>query len=369
MGIKRILVYGLCEEFGGTERYVITLYRAIDRSKLQFDFLYDHAAGKIPYEKEITDLGGRIYREYYKNRDKNLPGAISISELFHRHPEWDGVYVNCQAIDTSYRLIVEAKKAGLEYRVIHGHNNNYTHTPTMKDRLFELYFHLTKQRYVTKYLACSSLAGEWMFKGAPFMVVQNAVDFEKFKYNGNTRKRMRSEHCIDDGTKVIGFCGRLVYQKNPQFILKIFSEVCKKNSDVKLLLVGDGPLRAELENLAEKLGVRNKVIFSGSVSNVEDYVQMMDCFLLPSRFEGFGIVLLEAQAAGLNCFTTKEVVPTSTNLTGHVCFIDADTEPEQWAEEILRIGFEHYDEIDTLLTSDYTVDKSAKKLMEVFGIV
>lgn len=102
MAVKRIIVYGLCETFGGTERYVLTLYRALDHSKIQFDFLFDHAAGIIPYEKEITDLGGRIYREYYKNRDKKKPGAIPVSKLFNRHPEWDGVYINCQSVDTSY---------------------------------------------------------------------------------------------------------------------------------------------------------------------------------------------------------------------------------------------------------------------------
>lgn len=368
MALKRILVYGLCEKFGGTERYVLTLYKALEHDKIQFDFLFDHATGFIPYEKEIISFGGRIYREYYKNRDKNLPGAVSVRELFQRHPEWSGVYINCQAVDTSYRLLIEAKRIGIECRVIHSHNNNYMHTPTKKDKIVELFFLLTKHRYVTKYLACSQLAGEWMFKGSRFTVIPNAVDFTRFQYNIETREIMRKKYHIGEQTKVVGFCGRLVYQKNPQLLVKIFSEICRQHDDVILLIVGDGLLRSEVEGIATELQIQDKLIMSGSVENVEDYMQMMDCFLLPSRFEGFGIVLLEAQASGLNCITTKDVVPAATNITGHVHFVDSEADETLWAKELLSVGFERYNELETLLASDYTVEKSVQKLMKIFEI-
>lgn len=366
--IKRILVYGLCERFGGTERYVMTLYQAIDRSKVQFDFLYDHAAREIPYEEDIIKLGGRVFREYYRNSDKNLPGAVSIKQLLKNHPEWEGVYVNIQFVDTSYRLIKEAKKQGLKYRVIHAHNNNYTRQIGIKDKVCEAYFHLTKRKNVTQFLACSELAGQWAFKGSKFTVIPNAVEFEKFRFNPSVREAMRSKYGIGADIKVIGFCARLCYQKNPEFLVQVFNELHKKDPHTCLLLVGDGDKRKFIEEAIIKLSLRDNVIFAGSVDNAEDYMQMMDCFLLPSRFEGFGIVLLEAQAAGLNCFTSKGVVPEATNVSGHVHFAELSAGAEYWADEILKVGFERYDEMNTLQNSDYTVGKSAKKLMKVFEL-
>ncbi|RHF81782.1 MULTISPECIES: glycosyltransferase [Lachnospiraceae] len=366
MKIKRICIYGCTEIFGGTEQYLMTIYRAIDRTKLQFDFLFPHNANKISYESEIENLGGRVYREYYNHSERKIPGAISPRDLFRKHPEWSGIYVNWQSIDTAYQLIIAAKKEKRPYRVIHAHNNGYNRSFNLKDKIYEKFFHMTKQCYVTDYLACSDLAGKWLFHTKGFTVIPNAVPFEKYTFSKPLRKKIRKECSIKDSETLYGFCGRLVEQKNPDFLLEIFKYILQKQPTGKLLIVGDGQLREKLEDKIKKEHLDKKVTITGMVPNVEDYMQAMDCFILPSRFEGFGIVLLEAQAAGLPCFTSKNVVPKETNLTGHVRFLGLDDGAKVWADKIMNTNLTRYDSMDELLKSDYTVEKSVKRIMRVF---
>lgn len=367
METKRICIYGCSEVFGGTEQYIMTMYQTIDRSKLQFDFLFPYNTGKISYESKIKELGGNVYREYYKNSEKRIKGAITSRNLFHKHSEWSGIYINWQSVDTAYRLIIAAKQEGIQSRVIHAHNNGYNRQFKAKDKIYELFFHLTKKYYVTDFLACSDLAGKWLFHTEKFTVIPNAVPFKKFAFSSEMRETIRRTYNIKDSEIVFGFCGRLVEQKNPEFLIDVFECLIQKRSNSKLLIVGDGQLREQIEKKIKTCCLSDKVIITGMVPNVEDYMQAMDCFLLPSRYEGFGIVLLEAQAAGLPCFASKGVVPKETDLTGNVCFIELESGAEKWADKILETPLKRYDSMNELIQSDYTVEKSAQKLMNILG--
>ena len=369
MTVKRICVYGCSGIFGGTERYLLTIYQAIDRNKIQFDFLFPHNVGDVSYRSQIESLGGKIYKEYYKNSEKNMQGYISPKELFYRHPEWSGIYINWQSVDTAYRLIIAAKKAKLTYRVIHAHNSGYNRHFGIKDKLYEIFFHLTKKKYVTDYLACSELAGKWLFhlNKKKIKVIPNPVDFNKFAYSLEKRNKIRDRYHILDHEIIFGFCGRLVEQKNPKYLIDIFKFIHHEVPMTKLLIVGDGVMKNDIEILIRKYNLENSILMVGAVSNVEDYMQAMDCFIIPSLFEGFGIVLLEAQAAGLTCFASKDVIPNDTNLTGNVHFIGLEEGPEQWANIILSKSLERYDKMNVLLGSDYVLEKSALKLMNVFN--
>lgn len=363
--MKRICLYGASENLGGTEVYLITMVRAV-KNDFIFDFLVHHEYGKIPFEDEIISYGGKVYREYYKNGEKNLPEYISPEKLLSMHPEWDGIYLNLQSIDTSYRLLVAAKKRGLKYRIIHSHNANYVDQTGMKGKIYEKYFSLTKNYVVTDFLACSNMAGKWLFgTKTNCTVIPNSVDFDKFKINDIVRKEKRNEYEIADKEIVIGFCGRLTYQKNPEFLVDILSVLNEKKA-VKLLIVGDGELKPAIVGKAKKAGVLESVIFAGSVNNTADYYQMMDCFVLPSRFEGFGIVLLEAQAAGLYCFTTDQAVPYETNVTGRVNFISQNATAEKWADSILKQGFERIDCQTILENSNYSINEMKRKILKLF---
>ena len=313
--MTRFLVYGLSPNLGGTEKYLLTLYELLDKDKIQFDFLFSHDVEKISYEQTILTLGGMIYREYFKLSEKKDNEYISIKKLFDRHPEWQGVYVNLQNIDTAYRLLVEAKRRKLPYRVIHVHSSGYREPLTLKQRIFEMWFHLSKKKIVTHFLACSELASQHVYHNKNALIIPNSVDFKMFVRNESKRNEMRERYSITQNEIVVGYCGGLRSEKNPEFLIEVFAELCDLIPHVRLLIVGGGNLEQTCRDLSKQLKVADKTLFIGEVNNVPDYMQMMDCFVLPSRFEGFGIALLEAQAAGIPCYTTKEVVPIEVNVT------------------------------------------------------
>lgn len=364
--MKRICLYGGGKNLGGTEIYLITLVRAL-KDDVVFDYLIRHDYGEIPFENEIISYGGKIYRQYYRNSERNLPDYLSPKEVLDMHPEWDGIYLNLQKIDTSYRLLLEAKKKGLSYRIIHSHSNmNDLRKRRIKDQIYNLFFMITNKYVVSSFFACSSLAGKSMFgNNSSFDVIPNAVDFSKFQLNDTVRAKKRKEFHICDDEIVIGFCGRFAPEKNPEFLIEIFHEIKKMNHKCKLLLVGQGELETVLRQKADHLNILNDIIFAGSVLDTQEYYQMMDCFVLPSNYEGFGIVLLEAQAAGLRCYTTADVVPKETNITGRVTFISASKSAAYWAETILKNGFERKNCLDILEKGDYTIDGMRHKFLNV----
>lgn len=366
--MKRICLYGGGQNLGGTEIYLITLVRAL-KGEVTFDYLIRHDYGEIPFEDEIISYGGKVYREYYRNSEKKLPGYISPKKLLQMHPEWDGIYVNLQKIDTSYRLLLEARKKGLSFRIIHSHSNkkDFNKRP-IKNQIYNAFFQMTKKKVVNRFLACSTLAATSMYGNhINFDVIPNAVNFSKFQLNNIVRDIKRKEFHLHDDEFIVGFCGRLSKEKNPEFLIDIFYELRKRNSKSKLLIVGTGELEENIRKKAEDLNLLKDIIFTGSVMDTENYYQMMDCFVLPSRYEGFGIVLLEAQAAGLNCYTTADVVPKETNITGRVTFISSNHSAIQWAEHILHNGFERIDSTDILNKSDYTIEAMKRKMLNVFN--
>lgn len=329
----------------------MTLYKLLDSLNVKLDFLFSHSAGEIPYEAEILSGGGKIYKEYYKYRERQLPDYISPRELFDRHPEWEG-YINVQRIDTTYRLLVEAANRKLTYRVIHAHNND-NRKMDFKHKLFKAWFNFTKKNVVTDYLGCVWSAGENMFGKCDLTVIPNAVDFKKFAPNQNVRGQMRESLRFSENQIVIGFCGRLSYQKNPEKLIDIFAALHKTISGSRLLILGDGEKRGEIEGKVKHYGLSDSVIFAGNVADVQDWLQAMDCFVLPSRFEGFPFALMEAQAAGLRFYTTLEAVPFEVNITGRITYIGRNDTPDEWAEKISLTGWDGEDCSEGVISSDW----------------
>lgn len=317
---------------GGVEAVVMNYYRHIDRDKIQFDFICDSDSTNIPYD-EIERLGGKVilippYQKIIKYH-KELKRILKEGnyKIVHSH-------INTLSVFSLFA----AKSAGVPIRIAHSHST--TNKKEKKKNLIKLVLRPFTKLFANQYMACTEHAGRWMFgnkeydKGSVY-ILNNAIDLDKFKYDEKTRKKIRKQLNIDDNTLVIGHVGRFVEQKNHRFLIDVFYEVHKHNNNSLLLLVGQGPLMEEMKEKIKVLNLNNSVIFLGQRDNINELYQAMDLFLFPSLYEGLGMVLIEAQCSGLQCFTSN-FVPKIADLTKKVSFINLNENSKFWHKIILK---------------------------------
>lgn len=360
----RVLHVGMTPNHGGLESFVMNIYRHIDRSKVQFDFLTLNG-DKIAYEDEIIDMGGRVYPLIYKRRDLvkhllNLP-----FKFFNSHKEIQIVHFHKSHLADLDNLIV-AKMCRVPVRIVHAHSSGYIFPlgkiTNFTEKLNKKYLY----KLSTHNLSCSKLAGEWMFDNLPYEVVPNAIDTEKFKFDVNKRIEIRKKLGLENEF-IIGHVGTFFDVKNQKFLVDIFGEFVKIRDNARLLLIGEGPMKAEIVEKVERMNLNNKVIFTGAKKNVNEYLQAMDVFTLPSKFEGFPIVSVEAQTAGLPCIissnVTKEIAITDSVLFRSIDNID------DWvtALEDISKGSKRYDNLQKIRDAGYDI-KTMSKQMEQFYI-
>jgi glycosyltransferase involved in cell wall biosynthesis len=151
------------------------------------------------------------------------------------------------------------------------------------------------------------------------------VDIGRYVFNQAERNIKRDEYHLE-GKFVVGHVGRFAYQKNHHFLLKVFNAILKQRANAVLFLIGNGPLYKKVERLVNKIGLGNHVIFLGTTPLVHEYMQMFDVFLLPSRFEGFPLVGIEAQCGGLLCVFSGAITDES-DITGNCRFLSLKKNP------------------------------------------
>lgn len=287
---------------GGAETMVMNLYRNIDRTRVQFDFII-HTNDECDYDEEILSLGGIIYHIPQFNGKNFLQFKKAWHSFFKTHPEYKIIHGHVRSTASIYLWI--AKKYGL-ITIAHSHN-------TSSGVGFSAFIKNTLQyplRYIADYLfACSKSAGQWLFgkkvlKKNNFIILKNAIDSQKYIYDPNIRIKVRKELQIADKF-VIGHIGRFNIQKNHDLLINIFNTVHNRNKNSILLIVGDGELRSSIQKKVENLGLMDSVIFLGVRSDIPELIQAMDFFLFPSLFEGLGIVAIEAQVSWASLFSIK----------------------------------------------------------------
>ncbi len=349
---------------GGVEAFVMNYYRNIDKSKIQFDFIVDEDSTDIPKE-EIESLGGRVivippYQHIFKYVRK-LTKVLRENKYKIVHSQ-----LNTLSIFPLYC----AYRAKVHIRIAHSHST--TNKIEWKKNLVKNLLKPFAKIFATDYWACSEHAGRWLFGNKEFdkgnvYIVNNAIDIEKFKYNKEVREVKRKELNINNDTLVIGNIGRFVKQKNQEFLVDIFNEVYKKNANSILLLVGQGPLQDTIKEKVKVYGLEKNVKFLGQRTDINYLYQVFDIFVLPSIYEGLGIVLIEAQVSGLYCIASSQV-PRVSKVTDNIEFLDLENNPDQWAQEILKksLILKRENHINDVAQSGYDIKNQCKKLEDKY---
>lgn len=367
----RILHTGMTPNYGGVEAVVMNWYRNIDRNKIQFDFLTRHDGPPIAYEQEILEMGGHIYREYYGRKEKPFVSARYIKKIFENDSSIKGVHMNLNSVEYITPLTL-ANKLELPVKIAHSHNTgNLNGVERIETRLMQRFNTILLQSPKYQKYGCSKAACDYMFGENNGIVLNNAIELEKFKYNEKARCLLRKKYGIDEDTFVIGFVGRIQYQKNPKFLINVFKkfyEICKNS---KLILIGDGSLKDECVDLVKQLDLNDNVLFLGMKTEIAEYYSIFDIFLLPSLFEGLGVVLVEAQANGLPCLVS-DVIPNEVMITSLIEKQSLSVTASFWAKHLLKMKNEKVrNRIDNnfseqIALAGYDIKIEAKKLENIY---
>lgn len=326
--MKRILHLSGTMNMGGQETLIMNIYRNIDRSKVQFDFVVN-TEERCFYEDEIEKLGGKVYRvprlkhifKHWKELSKIL--KENKYDVIHRHTCSQVVFID----------LLIAKLCKVKTRIIHSHNMS---VDKKYEHLYKIFTPLINGLSTIKY-ACSENAGKWLYgkNKEDFKIIYNGIDIDKFLYNEDARKKIRSEFNISDDIKVYGNVGRLSYQKNHIFLLDVFKNILEKDPKSVLLLCGDGEIRSEIEEKAKELNIYEKVIFAGVRKDINYMYQAMDFFVFPSHFEGLPVAFIEAQSTGLPCFFFDKTIAQLSRISNNIYAFDENATASTWAETIL----------------------------------
>lgn len=346
---------------GGAETMIMNLYRNIDRTRVQFDFVQNEG-GPAAYDEEILSLGGRIYR-CPRYRGKNHFAYTKWWNTFFAEHKGEYPIVHGHIGSTAAIYLSIAKQHG-SYTIAHSHN-------TKASAIYQCFSFPT--RFVADhFFACSEAAGRSRYgqrigsDSTRCTVLQNAIDTERFEYSASSRQCIRTMHGIESGKLLIGNISRFSAQKNHRFLLDVFEIIYEKNPNTALLLVGDGELRPDIEAAIAEKNLKDAVIMTGVQTNTWDYYQAMDVFLMPSLYEGLPVSLVEAQTAGLPCCVSTGV-PQEAAITELVQFRPLEDSPEIWADWVLeRAQLPRGSMAEEIRRAGYDITDTARWLTEFY---
>lgn len=365
-GMIRVLHVLGTMNLGGAESRVMELYRAMDKSKVQFDFLV-HTDKEGHYDAEIKKRGGRIYN-VPRFRIANIAAyKKALKKFFQAHNDYAAVHGHMTSTASIYLPI--AKAAGIPITIAHARSAGV-------DRGIKGFATRMLRRSLKKRadycFTCSAEAGravygeKWVQEGKVW-TIPNAIDAERFAYNESVRSQVRDELGISNRF-VVGHVGRFGFMKNHAYLLEVFAQLCKMRDDAALVLIGKGKLEKEIRDQVTSLGLEDKVIFLGNRFDVERYYQAFDYFVFPSIFEGLPGSVIEAQAAGLMCLVSDQVTK-EVALTELVTYKSIEEPANSWASEIMRNGKKalvREDMSAVIREKDFDVKQQAAKMGEFY---
>ena len=357
--VRVLYASGGALDFGGITSFMLSYASRFDREQVAVDFLV-HGMQEGPREQEAAALGAKIWHVPYK-RDHYLKNRAAVREVLFTGG-YEIVHAHMDGMNGS--VLAMAKAAGIPARISHCHNTGFLTGNPVKARIHRMAADRIPS-VATDLMACSPEAGRFLYGTHPFSVIPNAIEPGRFRFSPEKREAFRNRYGADADTLVAGCVARYDdVQKNQLFLLDAFRKALEDGGKRKLLLIGEGPDRPKLEERIRALGLEGKAVLTGSVGDIPGILSALDLFCLPSRFEGLGIVLIEAQAAGLPCIAS-DPVPRCTEVTG--CSY-LPLEQETWAAAIRSAvpARERTVDPERFAEAGYDIDAEALKLQRFY---
>lgn len=336
------------------------------------EYIFDWMVYEIKSEeikRQIEELGGTIHQiPSFSSGSATIKTALFFRKLVKEN-QYGIIHIDTEL--HRWRLLLKAALFGVKKRIIHSHNSSSEKYINAHDKTLR-----QKQRMVTLFatdcLACSEHAGEYMFgtevgKNKKYHLIRNCIDPIKYSFNVQNRDQYRLLMNAQD-KKIVLFAGRLSLQKNPLFALEIFRALQEKNKSAELWIAGDGQLKEEIENKVKEYGLSENVKMLGVVNDIPTIMQAADALLMPSLYEGFSLVPIEAQATGLPALCSDRITQDA-NITGIIRFESLDESPEIWAEKLeaiinMPIRREEYHQL--VKKAGYDIKDNAETLKEIY---
>lgn len=357
--VKILVINTVGFTLNGISSVIKNYYEAMDKNNLQFEFI--SACKPVSY-----------YEAFFKENDincyvfnrKNVLSYMKKLRLLVKQKKIDIVHVHGNSSTMAIDLL-PCKMANVPIRIAHSHNSKTTH-PIINKLLHPLF-----DKSYTDAFACGEKAGKWLFNKRKFIDINNGINLDKYKFNENYRISIRKQLNVDSQL-LIGHIGNFVSAKNHEFILDICKQLKQRNFNFQMLLIGDGPLSTSIKNEARDLKLDDKIIFLGRTDRVEEYLQAMDAFILPSIYEGLPLVLIEASAAGLPIYAS-DAIDRSVNVTDKIKFLPLNS-LSSWINSILKIDKKNISErentsennVKLLSNSGYDINNEAQKIKKFF---
>lgn len=316
--------------FGGIESRLIDWYSNIDRNEIQFLVikLNNKETDKI---EELRQLGGKDYSVVPFNLKSIYKFLKTNAEIIKtERPN----IIHAHNTETGFFILLLARLYGVETRILHARNTGF---PDASQKIVRYILHILSPIYATDYWACSKEAALWGFgklRARKSVIINNGINLNHYVANDSLRRIMRENYGVSE-KNVIGTVGRFAYAKNLMFLLDVFAEICKMDSNTVLMLVGDGEQKKELEKACTNKGIANRVIFVGMVNDVWNYYRVFDVFVGTSLLEGFGTTAIEAQASGLPTVISSGF-PETTVVAPYAKRLELSLGVEKWADEIKK---------------------------------
>lgn len=363
---KRILLVTSRLDDGGAEKWMVDTLSYMDRTDMQFDYYLFENIKKDTFQIRYQKMGVEIHERNLHLM--KIPTAMALrtdlERFIDKYGPYAAIHVNGTPLVYQMAAMQAAQKKNIPVRIVHSHSSEASDLHGVKKAVRKI---MRKNVYknATVIGACSTLAGKKKYgekvqSSKKFVILRNGIDTQKFRYSPQEREAIRKQLKLQNEFTLLHI-GRLAKEKNHMFLVEIFSKILCMEPNAHLILVGSGEDEKAVLKKGKELKILDKIIHIPRTSEAQKYYQAADVFVLPSFFEGFGTVLIEAQAAGLPCFAS-DVVPSEADITNTICFLPLTQTAEEWANEILQAqGAKRSDGSELVRTAGYDIYNTARE--------